>query len=140
MQSLHAADKLDKNDFCHSTYAMKMKQTVEHPTVLQSCHIADATFEFDDDKEIQEEQDDARYRKYRPKLDIEMMQFSGLEIELRIVDMNSQIPMFIKCTQGEQMPFKLQASGSIFGGAEQNLQGLKVFDFKINMKPLVINS
>jgi hypothetical protein len=56
-----------------------------------------------------------------------MMQFSGLEIELRTMDMSSQIPMFTKCTQGEQMPFKLQASGSIFGGAEQNQQGLKVF-------------
>jgi hypothetical protein len=55
MQSLHAADELDKNDFRHSTYAMKMKQTVEHPAVLQSRQIADATSEFDDDKEIQEE-------------------------------------------------------------------------------------
>jgi hypothetical protein len=69
-----------------------------------------------------------------------MMQFSGLEIELRTMDMSSQIPMFTKCTQGEQMPFKLQASGSIFGGAEQNQQGLKVSDFKTDLKPLVTKS
>jgi hypothetical protein len=52
MLSLRAADKLDKNDFCHLAYVVKMKQTVEPPVVPQSRQSVDATSEFDDDKKI----------------------------------------------------------------------------------------
>jgi hypothetical protein len=54
------------------------------------------------------------------ELEMEMMQSLGLDIEFKIVDVSFQIPVFTKRTRGEQVPFKPQAGGGIFGGAEQN--------------------
>jgi hypothetical protein len=47
---------------------MKLKPTVELPTVSQSHQIADATSEFDDNEEIQVEEENAQHCRRRPNL------------------------------------------------------------------------
>lgn len=49
MQSLWDTNELDKNNFCHLVYAVKMKKTVEVPIAPQSHGIADPTSEFNID-------------------------------------------------------------------------------------------
>jgi hypothetical protein len=66
-----------------------MKQTIEHPAVPPSHWIVDATFEFNDDEEIQEEEDDAQHHTDYSEPNMEMMQPLRLEIGLRIVDVSS---------------------------------------------------
>jgi hypothetical protein len=41
-------------------------------------------------------------------------------MELQTMVVSSQIHVLTKRMQGEQLPFKPQAGGGIFGGAEQN--------------------
>jgi hypothetical protein len=57
MQSLLDFKNLDKNDFRHSTYTMKMKKTKKVLVLQQSCRLTNPTSEFDDDDDIQKEED-----------------------------------------------------------------------------------
>ena len=89
MQSLRDANELDKNDFCHSAYPMKMKKTLEVLVLYQLRQIPDPTSQFDDNNEIQDEKDDIQSRIERILLDIHMVP-SRLERELRMVDLSFQ--------------------------------------------------
>jgi hypothetical protein len=47
MQNLQDTNELDKNDVCHSAYAVKMKKILEVPILHQSRQITDPTSKFD---------------------------------------------------------------------------------------------
>lgn len=90
MQSLSDANELDKNDLCYSTYAVKIKKTLEVPILSQLYWIVDQASEFDDNNKIQVEEDDAQPCTEWILLDI-LMEPSRLTRELKMVDLSSQI-------------------------------------------------
>jgi hypothetical protein len=136
MQSLQDADELDKNDFRHSAYPMKMKKTLEVLLLYQLRQFPDPTSQFDDNDEIQDEEDDIQPRIERILLDIHMVP-SRLELELRMVDLSSQTLLSTRRMWGEQMRFKPLASGGIFGEVKEKDQGWDNFDLKTNSEPLM---
>jgi hypothetical protein len=140
MQNLRAADELDRNNFHHSTYVIKSKQSVKLPTVLELRQIADATSEFDDNEEIQEEKEDAQYHREHPQADFEMWNPTRLEVELKKVNMSSQVLLSTKRSRGEQLAFTILGGGKFFGRIEQNQQGKEGSVLEIESEPLVRNS
>jgi hypothetical protein len=70
MRSLRFADELDKNDFRHLMYAVKVKPTEEALALPEIRRTIDATSEFDDNEEVQEQKVAEQHR--RKVCDVEM--------------------------------------------------------------------
>jgi hypothetical protein len=115
MRSLRSEEELDKNDFRHLMYVVRAKSTNEGPGLPEIRRTADTILEFDDDEEVQDQK--ATQPQRRKVSNVEDPTASP--VQLRTVDVNSQLFLTSKRTRVEQQGFTPHAAGGFFGRPEQ---------------------
>jgi hypothetical protein len=119
MQSLQSKEELDKNDFRHLMYAVRTKSTNEGPGLPEIRRTADAISEFDDDEEVQDQRATQPQRRKVSNVETSVEDPTASPVQLRTVDINSQLFLTSKRTQVEQQEFTPHAAGGFFGQPEQ---------------------
>jgi hypothetical protein len=119
MQSLRSEEELDKNDFRHLMYAVRAKSTDEGPSLPEIRRTADAISEFDDDEEVQDQRATQSQRQKVSNVETSIEDPTVLPVQLRTVDVSSQLFLTSKRSRVEQQGFTPHAAGGFFGRPEQ---------------------
>jgi hypothetical protein len=101
MRSLRPAEELDKNNFRHLMYAVRAKNTDEGLGLPEIRRTADAISEFDDDEEVQEQRAMQPQRPKVSNVETNVEDSTASLVQLRIVDVSSQLFLTSKRTRVE---------------------------------------
>jgi hypothetical protein len=119
MRSLQSEEELDKNDFRYLMYAVRAKSTDEGPGLPEIRRTADAISEFDDDEEVQDQRATQSQRRKVSNVETSVEDPMALPVQLKTVDVNSQLFLTSKRSRVELQGFTPHAAGGFFGRPEQ---------------------